>query len=96
MAIFKKIFLILFLLTLFSKVYADEKFIIEDIVIEGLQRVDVGTIYSYLPFEVGDTFNTSMTPQVIKTLFKSKFFNDIAIKRKDNTLIIILDEFECL
>ena len=92
MAIFKKIFLILFLLTLFSKVYADEKFIIEDIVIEGLQRVDVGTIYSYLPFEVGDTFNTSMTPQVIKTLFKSKFFNDIAIKRKDNTLIIILDE----
>ena len=92
MAIFKKIFLILFLLTLFSKVYADEKFIIEDIIIEGLQRVDVGTIYSYLPFEVGDTFNTSMTPQVIKTLFKSKFFNDITIKRKDNTLIIILDE----
>ena len=33
-----------------------------------------------------------MTPLVIKSLFKSKFFNDITIKRKNNTLIIILDE----
>ena len=80
------------MLSAFSKSYADEPFVIEDIVIEGLQRVDVGTIYTYLPFEVGDTFDTSMTPLVIKSLFKSKFFNDITIKRKNNTLIIILDE----
>ena len=92
MVMFKKIFLVLFLLSAFSKSYADEPFVIEDIVIEGLQRVDVGTIYTYLPFEVGDTFDTSMTPLVIKSLFKSKFFNDITIKRKNNTLIIILDE----
>lgn len=92
MVMFKKIFLVLFLLSAFSKSYADESFVIEDIVIEGLQRVDVGTIYTYLPFEVGDTFDTSMTPLVIKSLFKSKFFNDITLKRKNNTLIIILDE----
>ena len=48
MVMFKKIFLVLFLLSAFSKSYADEPFVIEDIVIEGLQRVDVGTIYTYL------------------------------------------------
>ena len=58
----------------FHNTYAGEKFIIEDIVFKGLQRVDAGSIYAYLPFEVGDMFDTSTTSSVIKTLFKSKFF----------------------
>ena len=72
--------------------FAVEKFIIEDIVLKGLHRVDAGTIYAYLPFEVGDTFDTSTTSSVIKTLFKSKFFNDIVISRENNTLVINFDE----
>ena len=96
MIIIKKIFLVIFLLCIFNNAYAEEnaeeKFVIEDIVLKGLQRVDPGSIYGYLPFEVGDTFYTSTTPQIIKTLFKSKFFNDIIIKRKGNSLVIIFDE----
>jgi len=92
MIFIKKIFLIMFLLCVFHNTYAEEKFVIEDIILEGLQRVDPGSIYGYLPFEVGDTFDTSMTPQIIKTLYKSKFFNDIIIKRKENSLVIIFDE----
>lgn len=92
MIFIKKIFLIMFLLCIFHNAYAEEKFVIEDIVLEGLQRVDPGSIYGYLPFEVGDTFDASITPQIIKTLYKSKFFDDIIIKRKGNVLVITFDE----
>ena len=76
----------------FHNTYAGEKFIIDNIVLKGLQRVDVGSIYAYLPFEVGDMFDTSTTPSVIKTLFKTKFFNDIIISRENNTIVINFDE----
>ena len=72
----------------FHNTYAGEKFIIDNIVLKGLQRVDVGSIYAYLPFEVGDMFDTSTTPSVIKTLFKTKYFNDIIISRDNNTIVI--------
>ena len=77
MKFYKKIFLVLSLFSIFQNINAKEIFVIDDIVLKGLQRVDSGSIYSYLPFEVGDTFDTSMTPSVIKTLFKSKFFKSI-------------------
>ena len=92
MNFFKKIFLVLCLMGVFHNTYAGEKFIIDNIVLKGLQRVDVGTIYAYLPFEVGDMFDTSTTPSVIKTLFKTKFFNDIIISRDNNTIVINFDE----
>ena len=92
MNFFKKVSIVLFLFSMLQNSYANERFIIDDIILKGLQRVDTGTIYAYLPFEVGDIFDTSMTPQIIKTLFKSKFFNDIIIERNDNTLIITFDE----
>ena len=92
MIFLKKMFLVFFLYSVFQNTHANERFIIDDIVLKGLQRIDNGIIYSYLPFEVGDVFDTSMTPKVIKTLFKSKFFNDIVLERDGNTLIIIFDE----
>ena len=92
MNFFKKIFLVLCLMGVFHNTYAGEKFIIDNIVLKGLQRVDVGSIYAYLPFEVGDMFDTSTTPSVIKTLFKTKYFNDIIISRDNNTIVINFDE----
>jgi len=92
MIFLKKIFLVFCIIAVFQNSYAEESFVVEDIVLKGLQRVDAGSMYAYLPFEVGDIFDTSMTPQIIKTLFKSKFFNDIIIERKGNTIIITFDE----
>ena len=90
MIFLKKIFLVFCIIAVFQNSYAEESFVVEDIVLKGLQRVDAGSMYAYLPFEVGDIFDTSMTPQIIKTLFKSKFFDDIVIEREGNTVIIIL------
>ena len=92
MKLYKKIFIVLLLFGVFQNSYSNERFVIDDIILKGLQRVDSGSIYSSLPFEVGDVFDTSMTPSVIKTLFKSKFFNDIIIERIGNALVITFDE----
>ncbi len=93
MIFIKKIFLTLFLVTLlFNNAIADEKFIIEDIIIKGLKRVDKGVVYSYLPFEVGDIFDTSITPELIKSLFKTKFFDDVVIEREGNILVFNFKE----
>ncbi len=92
MKFYKKIFLVMLFFSIFQNINAKERFVIDDIVLKGLQRVDSGSIYSYLPFEVGDIFDTSMTPSLIKTLFKSKFFNDIIVEKKGNSLIITFDE----
>lgn len=92
MNFFKNFFLVLCLMGVFHNTYAGEKFIIDNIVLKGLQRVDVGSIYAYLPFEVGDMFDTSTTPSIIKTLFKTKYFNDIIISRDNNTIVINFDE----
>ena len=93
MSFFRKIYFIFIIFTIFfQNTNAEEEFIIEDIILEGLQRVDPGSIYGYLPFEVGDTFDSRSSPTIIKTLFKSRFFNDIVIKRDGNKLVIIFDE----
>ena len=92
MKFYKKVFIVLLFFSIFQNVNANERFIIDDIILKGLQRVDSGSIYSSLPFEVGDIFDSSMTPSVIKTLFKSKFFNDIIIERVGNSLVITFDE----
>ena len=92
MKLYKKIFIVLLFFGTFQNSYSNETFVIDDIILKGLQRVDSGSIYSSLPFEVGDSFNTSMTPSVIKSLFKSKFFNDIIIERIGNSLVITFDE----
>ena len=92
MIFFKKIFLVFCIIAVFQNSYAEERFVIEDIVFKGLQRVDAGSMYAYLPFEVGDIFDTSMTPKIIKALFKSKFFDDIVIEREGNTIVISFGE----
>ena len=92
MKYFKKIIFIICLLGIYQNIYAEETFIVDDIILKGLQRVEPGTVYTYLPLEVGDTFDESMTPSIIKTLFKTKFFEDIVIERDGNVLIIIFDE----
>ena len=92
MSFFKKINILIFICVISQNINAQEEFIIEDIILKGLQRVDPGSIYGYLPFEVGDSFDSSTTPTIIKTLFKSKFFNDIIIEREGNKLVIIFDE----
>ena len=69
-----------------------ETYQIDDIEIEGLERITAGTALSYLPVQVGDTFDESQSPEVIRELFRTGFFDDVELARRDNVLVVIVSE----
>ncbi len=69
-------------------IFAFETFIVEDIRLEGLQRIAVGTVFNYLPVKVGEPLNPALAQKAISELFKTGFFNDISLQRDDNVLIV--------
>ncbi|MBU3594626.1 outer membrane protein assembly factor BamA [Polynucleobacter sp. 71A-WALBACH] len=72
--------------------HAADSFVIKDIRIEGLQRVEPGTVFSYLPVQVGDTFTEEKSAEAIKALYSTGFFRDVQIQAQGNVLIVIVEE----
>ncbi|MDQ7089143.1 MAG: outer membrane protein assembly factor BamA [Methylococcales bacterium] len=72
--------------------YAAESFIVDDIQVKGLQRTPVGTVYSYLPVKVGETFSLDDVGLAIRALFKTGFFKDVLLEREGNALIVRVKE----
>ena len=52
---------------------------IEDIRVEGLERITPGTVFNYLPMQVGDTFDDSRSSEAVRALFKTGFFDDVRL-----------------
>ncbi|MFM1759521.1 MAG: hypothetical protein RLY75_791 [Pseudomonadota bacterium] len=73
-------------------VQAADSFVIKDIRIEGLQRVEPGTVFSYLPVQVGDTFTDEKSAEAIKALYSTGFFRDVQIQAQGSVLIVIVEE----
>jgi len=90
----KKVFLkILFFFVLFFPSFLfSSSWIIEDIRISGLQRVSAGSIFSEIPFSIGDSVGQEEIVQISKSIFASGQFDDIKIGRDGNALLIDLTE----
>jgi outer membrane protein insertion porin family len=69
-------------------VEADQEFVVKDIQVKGLQRISLGTVYNYLPVNVGEKFSLDNVSPSIKALFKTGFFKDVALERDGSTLIV--------
>ena len=67
---------------------AADSFIVRDIKVTGLQRVSVGTVLNYLPVEVGEEIGPSSTPQIIRALYETGFFQSVVLEREGSTLIV--------
>lgn len=80
--------LFLLCLLLSQSVAADEEFIVTDIKVKGLQRISQGTVYNYLPVNVGEKFSLDNAGPAIKALFKTGFFKDVSLEREGSTLIV--------
>lgn len=80
------------LLTLSAQVTAQDSFVVEEIRIEGLQRISAGTIFNYLPIKIGDSVDSSRTAEAIRALFRTEFFQDVTIEREGNTLVVFITE----
>ena len=87
----KKLALYFLALISFSAPAFDE-FLITDIRIVGLQRVSIGSIFTAIPVSVGDKMNEEKVSEITRALFSTAQFNDIAVARDGNALIISLLE----
>jgi outer membrane protein insertion porin family len=75
-----------------SQVQAADPFVVKDIRVEGLQRVEPGTVFSYLPVKVGETFDNSKGADAIRSLFNTGFFKDVQVKVENSVLVILVEE----
>ena len=67
-------------------------FTIEDIRIEGLQRLSSSQAFAELPLKVGDTADERTLAYATRTLFKSGFFEDIRLEQEGNLLLVVVQE----
>ena len=87
-----KSLLLFTLISLATLASAFEPFIVEDIRLDGADRISHGTIFTYLPIEKGDKVTKRNVTRSIKSLFKTGYFNDVKISRSGNILLIKLSE----
>jgi len=71
-----------------SPVKAEDSFVVEEIKVNGLQRIAAGTVYNYLPVTVGQRFYLNQIAPTMNGLFKTGFFKDINLVRAGNILVI--------
>lgn len=71
---------------------AIEPFVIKDIRVEGIQRTEAGTVFSYLPVKVGDTMTDEKAADAIRALFATGFFKDVTLEAQNGVLIVSVQE----
>ena len=67
-------------------------FTVGDIRVEGLQRVSEGTVYNYLPVNIGDHLTPQRVREAIRALYVTGFFRDVQLRREGNTLVVVVLE----
>ena len=67
-------------------------FTVAHIEVIGAKKISAGTIFNYLPVNVGETFDEDRSAEVIRALYATGFFETIELLRDDNTLIVKLQE----
>ncbi|MBA3592304.1 MAG: outer membrane protein assembly factor BamA [Pseudomonadota bacterium] len=72
--------------------WAVDPFTVRDIRVEGLQRVEPGTIFASLPFRVGDTYSDDKGSSAIRTLFGLGLFKDVRLEVSGDVLVVIVEE----
>ena len=69
-----------------------QEFVVRDIRVEGVQRTEAGTVFSYLPIRVGDRFDPERGTQAIRALYASGLFKDVRLEVDGDVLVVIVDE----
>lgn len=67
-------------------------FIVGDIRVEGLRRISEGTVFNYLPVNIGDRLDVRRIQEAIRALYATGFFQDVEVRRDQNTLLLVVRE----
>ena len=68
--------------------WAVDPFTVRDIRVEGLQRVEPGTVFASLPVRVGETYNDEKGAAAIRSLFGLGLFNDVRLEVQGDVLVV--------
>ncbi len=71
---------------------AADPFVVKDIRVEGIQRTEAGTVFSYLPVRVGETFDDDKASAAIKALYATGFFKDVRLEEENGVLVVLVEE----
>jgi outer membrane protein insertion porin family len=77
---------------LIQSAWAIEPFSVKDIRVEGLQRVEAGTVFGSIPVRVGDSYTDEKAAASIRALFALGLFKDVRIESKDGVVTVIVEE----
>jgi len=69
--------------------HAMQPFVIKDIRVEGVQRIEAGSVFTYLPVKVGDRMNDSKASEAIKALYATGFFKDVVLEDVGNGVLLV-------
>ena len=86
----KTFFALLLLLPALSA--AADEFVVRDMRVEGLQRISEGTVFNYLPINIGDTLDSVRIGEAIRALYGQNLFDDIEMRREGDTLVVAVRE----
>jgi outer membrane protein insertion porin family len=75
-----------------GRALAVDPFVIKDIRVEGIQRTEAGTVFSYLPVRVGETYNDEKGAAAIKALYATGFFKDVRLEIEGDVLVVSVEE----
>ncbi len=84
--------LLVFCVLLPMPVLAAGDFVVRDMRVEGLQRISEGTVFNYLPVNIGDRVDEIRVQEAIRTLYSQSLFDDIEIRRDGDTLVVVVQE----
>ena len=79
-------------MTIPTTAWAVDPFQVRDIRVEGLQRVEAGTIFASIPVRVGDTYNDDKGASAIRALFALGLFKDVRVEVNGDVLVIVVEE----
>ncbi len=76
-------------------VYAQDNmgdFTVGEIKVVGLQRISEGTVFNYLPVNIGDRMDAQRVEEALRALYATGFFRDVELRRDGGTLIVVVKE----
>jgi outer membrane protein insertion porin family len=71
---------------------AIQPFVIKDIRVEGVQRTEAGTVFTYLPVKVGEGIDDDKAAAAVKALYATGFYSDVRLESDGDVLIVFVQE----
>jgi len=69
---------------------SNSNFVISEVLVQGNERIDLGTVLTYLPVQAGESFDPSVdSSRSLRALFETGLFSDVSIKRRGSDILVV-------